>query len=129
MQVVNVYSNEQILAHLDSVLASPNIAGSNVLSEFLRFIVNETLQGRGEDLKEYTIGVNALKRDAGFNPQTDSIVRIHAGRLRRALKEYYYEVGANDLIIISIPKGSYQPVFGPRTAETTSGSFKRAGEV
>ena len=63
------------------------------------------------DLKEYTIGVQALKKEADFNPQIDSIVRIHAGRLRRVLKEYYYEEGKDDPIVISIPKGSYAPNF------------------
>lgn len=84
---------------------------SSVLTQFLNFVVSETLAGRSDSLKEYTIGVQALKKDADFNPQIDSIVRIHAGRLRRALKEYYYELGQNDPIIIDIPKGSYTPVF------------------
>jgi hypothetical protein len=44
----------------------------------------------------------------------DAIVRIHAGRLRRALKEYYYDAGKNDPIVIEIPKGSYIPVFQPK---------------
>lgn len=84
---------------------------SSVLTQFLNFVVSETLAGRSDSLKEYTIGVQALKKDADFNPQIDSIVRIHAGRLRRALKEYYYELGQNDPIIIDIPKGSYTPLF------------------
>jgi len=111
MKMKQEFSKKEILGQLDSVLAAPHIATSHVLAEFLRFIVHETLEGRGEDLKEYTIGVNALKRTSDFNPQIDSIVRIHAGRLRRSLKEYYYEVGVDDEIVISIPKGSYQPVF------------------
>jgi TolB-like protein len=84
---------------------------SSVLTQFLNFVVSETLAGRSDSLKEYTIGVQALKKDADFNPQIDSIVRIHAGRLRRALKEYYYELGQNDPIVIDIPKGSYTPLF------------------
>src|SRR5690606_34173333 len=71
----------------------------------------ETLEGRSQELKEYTIGINVLKRDVDFNPQIDSIVRIHAGRLRRALKEYYYEEGREDALVISIPKGGYVPSF------------------
>jgi TolB-like protein len=114
--MVQEISRKEILVELDNVLSSPQISGSGVLSEFLKFIVHETLEGRGEDLKEYTIGVNALKRDSSFNPQIDSIVRIHAGRLRRSLKEYYYEAGANDEVVITIPKGSYQPVFEQRSA-------------
>jgi len=114
--MVKAISKKEILVELDNVLSSPQISGSTVLSEFLKFIVHETLDGRGDELKEYTIGVNALKRDSSFNPQIDSIVRIHAGRLRRSLKEYYYEAGVEDQIVITIPKGSYQPVFEHRSA-------------
>lgn len=108
-------SHENILEQLTLILSSPRFSGSSVLSEFLDFAVRETLDGRGHALKEYTIGVHALGKDPDFNPQLDSIVRIHAGRLRRALKEYYYEDGMHDPIIISIPKGSYIPVFDIRT--------------
>src|SRR5688572_16303351 len=105
------FTNKEILAQLARLLSSSQLSGSNVLSEFLNFIVREALEGRGDELKEYTIAVHALKKESDFNPQLDSIVRIHAGRLRRALKEYYYEEGANDRITIVIPKGSYVPVF------------------
>ena len=105
------FTNKEILAQLARLLSSSQLSGSNVLSEFLNFIVRETLEGRGGELKEYTIGVHALKKESDFNPQLDSIVRIHAGRLRRALKEYYYEEGSNDRLTIVIPKGSYVPSF------------------
>jgi len=108
------FTNKEILAQLARLLSSSQLSGSNVLSEFLNFIVREALEGRGDELKEYTIGVHALKKEADFNPQLDSIVRIHAGRLRRALKEYYYEEGSNDRITIAIPKGSYVPAFEVR---------------
>ena len=108
------FTNKEILAQLARLLSSSQLSGSNVLSEFLNFIVREALEGRGDELKEYTIGVHALKKEADFNPQLDSIVRIHAGRLRRALKEYYYEEGSNDRITIAIPKGSYVPSFEQR---------------
>jgi TolB-like protein len=105
------FTSKEILTQLARVLASSQLSGSNVLSEFLNFIVRETLNGRGDELKEYTIGVHALKKESDFNPQLDSIVRIHAGRLRRALKEYYYEEGSGDRLMIIIPKGSYVPSF------------------
>jgi TolB-like protein len=113
------FSKKEIIGQLERILASPQISGSGVLSDFLSFVVHEAIDGRGDDLKEYTIGINALRRDVGFNPQIDSIVRIHAGRLRRAVKEYYYEFGSSDPILITIPKGSYQPSFERRSAEPT----------
>jgi TolB-like protein len=104
-------TEEKIREHLARVLKTRAFIDSAVLTNFLTFIVNETLGGRSHELKEYTIGINALKRDTDFNPQIDSIVRIHAGRLRRTLKEYYYENGENEEIEIVVPKGSYVPQF------------------
>jgi TolB-like protein len=109
---------EDVFAQLRRILDSDQISRSAVLTDFLTFVVKETLAGRSEGLKEYTIGVQALRKNADFNPQTDSIVRIHAGRLRRALKEYYYEEGKEDAILISIPKGSYAPNFKLSSEET-----------
>lgn len=117
---MEVVTTDMVSSQLTRILSSSQLSGSNVLSEFLSFIVHETLEGRGHELKEYTIGVNALRKEPDFNPQLDSIVRIHAGRLRRALKEYYYEEGLNDPILIAIPKGSYVPVFEPRSADGNS---------
>lgn len=102
---------DDVLIQLERIVNSSQITHSPVLTDFLTFVVNETLAGRGARLKEYTIGIHALKKDKDFNPQVDSSVRIHAGRLRRALKEFYYEAGKDDAIIISIPKGSYNAVF------------------
>ncbi len=104
-------SKKTIEAELDKILAAPQIAKSRVLSAFLKYIVHETLEGRSDELKEYTIAIDVLKREEDFNPQVDSIVRIHAGRLRRTLKEYYYEEGRENALKISIPKGGYIPAF------------------
>ena len=70
-----------------------------------------TLKKGQQEIKEYSIGINGLSRKSDFNPQLDPSVRIHAGRLRRALHEYYHEIGRNDPIRIEIPKGSYIPLF------------------
>jgi TolB-like protein len=113
-------SESEIKEQLDRILTSPAFKNSRVLSEFLKFIINETLAGRGTEIKEYTIGLQVLDRNKDFNPQLDSIVRIHAGRLRRTLNEYYYEKGINDPIRIEIPKGSYHPIFLPAVSLTDS---------
>ena len=80
-----VVAPDEVSAELERVLASPNFTGANQLAHFLRFVVEETLAGRGQSLKQYTIAVKALGRLTGFDPQTDTIVRVQAGRLRRAL--------------------------------------------
>ena len=84
---------------------------SPVLCQFLHFVVDETLGGNGERIKEYTIGTKVLGRKSDFDPQLDAIVRIHAGRLRRALNEFYSGEGKSDTMRISIPKGGYKPNF------------------
>jgi adenylate cyclase len=99
--------NEQ----LDRILVSDEFKQSTVLCNFLHFIVKETLEGNGPNLKEYTIGLGALGKRKDFNPQIDAIVRIHAGRLRRQLKVYYDTTGKNDPLIIEMVKGSYMPFF------------------
>ena len=96
---------------LNHILSSPGFKGSRVLSGFLEFVTRETLAGRQQELKEYSIGVHVLYKKMDFNPQLDSIVRIHAGRLRRALNEYYQKMGNLDPVRIDIPKGSYVPTF------------------
>jgi len=93
------------------VLSSHRFRGSQVLCLFLQFVVDETLGGRMNEIKEYAIGTRVLGMPADFDPQTDAVVGIHAGRLRRMLHEYYYHEGLNDSIIIGIPQGEYIPAF------------------
>lgn len=110
--------SDLILSQLRKLLESEEIRNSKVLVKFLEYIIIEKMAGRGEGIKEYTIGIKVLGRPSDFNPQLDSVVRIHAGRLRRAIHYYYQEQGKNDELIISIPKGAYVPVFEYRTEKT-----------
>jgi adenylate cyclase len=73
--------------------------------------VTEALAGRGSQLKGYTIALAVYGRNESFDPQVDPIVRVEAGRLRRALEHYYLTDGKNDPIRIEIPKGAYVPTF------------------
>lgn len=101
-------------AALARVLASDEFVSSPRLTEFLRFVVEATLAGRADEIKGYTIAVEALGRPSSFDPQTDPIVRVEATRLRRALERYYASVGPEETLDIVIPKGSYVPQFKPR---------------
>jgi len=122
------YTNEEVLAQLERILSSKICANSNVLCNFLRFIVEETLKGNTDGLKEYTIGVSALGKPPGFNPQIDAIVRIHAGRLRRLLKEYYSGPGLTDPIKIEVVKGTYVPVFRSQLVNNQNGKAVDHGQ-
>ncbi len=103
-----------IRAGLNRVLASSDLRGSPRLATFLRFVVEATLAGRAEQIKGYTIAVEALGRPPSFDPQADPIVRVEATRLRRALQSYYGHEGQDDPLRIHIPKGGYVPVFEMR---------------
>ncbi|MET3355071.1 UNVERIFIED_ORG: tetratricopeptide (TPR) repeat protein [Xanthobacter viscosus] len=104
-----------VRAALDRVLAAPDFTSSPRLAAFLRFVVEATLDGRADEIKGYTIAVEALGRPPSFDPQSDPIVRVEATRLRRALERYYATGGAEDPLVIDIPKGGYVPLFHPRT--------------
>jgi TolB-like protein len=96
---------------LEKISNDPLFAEAGILKKFLRYIVLETFYGRSNCLKEYTIATNVLGKPLDFKPQENGIVRIHAGRLRRALDHYYEGSGINDELVISIPKGKYVPDF------------------
>lgn len=100
-----------IRAELERILSSDGFRAAPQLSSFLSFIVERAVAGRASELKGYTIAVEALGRPADFNPQIDPIVRVEAGRLRRALTQYYTREGQADPVKLSMPVGGYSPVF------------------
>ena len=111
---------------LQRILASPTFLNARRPSQFLRFIVEGTLAGE-DRIKEYLIGVEVFDRPQDYDPKDDPVVRIEAGRLRKKLAEYYAGPGANDTLIIELPKGGYVPVFYERPA--TAEPEKTEGET
>jgi TolB-like protein len=107
-----------VRGHLTKLLSSPRLVNAERLSSLLRFIVEETLNGRGPQLKEARIGLDVLGRSAGsYDPAIDPIVRVQMGRLRAKLRAYYTSEGAGDQLRIEIPVGSYIPIFGIRVTD------------
>ena len=102
---------EAIRDQLERILGSEEFRASDKQRAFLSFVVDETLADRSSQLKGYTIAVSVYGRPDGFDPQVDPIVRVEAGRLRRALDRYYLTAGKNDPVRIKIPKGRYVPKF------------------
>src|SRR3954454_7006644 len=109
-----------IQAALDRVISSREIVNSERKKRFLKFIVQETLAGNADRIKAYTIAVDVFNRDPSFDPVSDPVVRIEAGRLRRCLEHYYLTEGATDRLRITIPKGSYVPQFVMREVAASS---------
>ncbi len=102
---------EEVRAQLDRLVASPDFDAPARARRFLRYIVEETLAGRGDRIKAYSVGTEVFERDPNFDAQSDPVVRIEAGRLRRALEHYYLVPGLSDPVIIDVPKGAYVPHF------------------
>lgn len=124
-------AQSEISSELDRILASKQFAGAGRLSRFFRHVVERTLAGDADQLKEYAVGVEVFDRDDKYDPRLDSIVRVEAGRLRSRLDEYYHGEGAASPIRISLPRGGYVAQFerradGPAAAQVSApGAEKR----
>src|SRR5437764_12650527 len=106
---------EAIRAALQRIVSSPQLESSPSLCRFLRYVVEETLAGRGGQIKEYSLGAEVFARGADFDPRIDPIVRVQARNLRARMAKYYEGPGAAETVIIDLPKRTYVPVFASRT--------------
>jgi len=102
---------QRIRAHLEQVLASTALAGSERLRRLLQFLVESALSGRSIDVKEYTIGIEVFDRRPAYDTRTDSTVRVHIGKLRDRLDHYYLTEGRESAVRIELPRGTYIPEF------------------
>jgi len=98
---------EQCFQQIERLTKSHSLHSSESLCRLLRYLAEHSLDHPGVALKEYQIATEVLGRPVGFDPQSDSTVRVQAGRLRVKLAEYYAHEGVNDPILVEIPKGSY----------------------
>jgi Tetratricopeptide repeat len=112
-----------IREQLDRIVRSDPFVQSQRRRRFLEYIVHESLAGRGERLKGYSVALEVFDRPETFDPVADPIVRIEAGRLRDKLRSYYETDGINDRIRIDLPRGGYQPRI---TVRDTSGGLVAA---
>lgn len=103
-------SHEEVRAQLARILSSREFPSGGRGAAFLKYVTEETLQGRAHRLKAYSVAIEVFNRSADFS-QDDPIVRIEAGRLRRVIERYYLVAGQHDPIRIDIPKGGYVPTF------------------
>jgi tetratricopeptide (TPR) repeat protein len=102
---------EEVRAELERALASAALRDAESLKRFLRYVVEQTLAGKADQLKEYRVGVEVFGRPDSFDPRLDPVVRMAAGRLRKKLEEYYESEGREDSTRIEVPKGGYAARF------------------
>jgi len=106
-------SPEEVRTQLGRVLQSPEFARTTRMKGLLEFIVMRVLEGREDQLTSTIIAAQVFQRET-FNPETDSIVRTEASRLRQRLHEYYSHSGRRERVVIMLGKGDYLPVFRVR---------------
>jgi hypothetical protein len=100
----------RIRAHLEKVISSAPFAHSQRSQAFIRYIVEESLEGRGEQIKERNIGVDVFGKAEDFDPQEESLVRVCAGEVRKRLA-HAYQSDFHDGVRIELPLGTYTPRF------------------
>jgi len=105
---------DAILAQLDLLVAHPLFSQSKRYPALLRFVVEQTLEGNADQVKERLIGMEVFNRPPGYDANADPVVRITAGETRKRLAQYYYDPSHSDEIRIELPTGSYVPVFQRR---------------
>jgi hypothetical protein len=102
---------DAVLAELRSILLSVHFRNSKRYPALLQYVVEHTLAGKAELLKERTIGVEVFDRPATYDTSADTVVRFTAGEVRKRLAAYYHDVGQTSGLRISLPPGSYVPEF------------------
>lgn len=106
--------------HLNAILNSAAFAPSKRCQQFLRYVVLESLAGRGDSLKERNIAYEVFGKGINFEPGEDSSVRVKAREVRKRLADYYQSAPADNMRI-EIPLGGYLPLISS-SSEADSGS-------
>ncbi len=110
--------HDEAQVQLQRLLSSPAFRNSQRYPALLRFVVEQTLAGSGDQLKERTIGIAVFHRAPDYDTNTDPVVRVTAGEVRKRLVQYYYE--HPDELRIELPSGSYVPLFSPSSGLTVA---------
>src|SRR5262250_3924751 len=98
------------------IVSSKAFKTSEVHRNLLTYLSEKSLSGEAQNLKEYTVGLDVFAKPASYDPRQESVVRMHVARLRQKLAEYYRTEGADDPIIVDLPKGGFKVVFESRPA-------------
>jgi hypothetical protein len=102
---------DEILSQLELLLVHPLFSQSKRYPALLRFVVEQTLAGNADQVKERLIGMEVFDRPPGYDANADPVVRVTAGEIRKRLAQYYYDPTHSDEIRVELPTGSYVPVF------------------
>jgi hypothetical protein len=98
------------------IVASKAFKTSEVHRNLLNYLADKSLSGESQNLKEYTVGLDVFGKPPTYDPRQESVVRMHVGRLRQKLTEYYRTEGQDDPVIVDLPKGGFSLTFAARPA-------------
>jgi TolB-like protein len=118
--MLSAQSAGAVRAELEKVLASAGFARNQRIRDLLRFVIEQELEGKADQLKESVIGVEVFGRPPDYDVRQDSVVRTEAAKVRARLAQYYTAEGAADPVVIAIPKGGYAPVIEVVEPQTQS---------
>ncbi len=117
---------------LERILASPGFRSSRKYPAFLRYVVEHTLNGQSDHLKERTLGVEVFGRPLEYDTADDPVVRIVAAEVRKRIGQYYHELAAPGELFLDLPSGTYVPRFSlpePRTDAPPAGERSVPGAL
>jgi hypothetical protein len=122
-------SNEAIFSALDRVVASETFSRSDRARKLLDYLVRTESAGQADRLKGFAIAMDVFGKDADFDPATDAVVRVQAGRLRDLLDQYYAGEGSGERLRIAIVRGTYVPTYVAASVPETAGATHTGGAV
>jgi hypothetical protein len=96
------------------IIQSKTFRTSEVHRNLLQYLAEKSLSGTADSLKEYTVGLDVFAKPESYDPRQESVVRMHVGRLRQKLAEYYRSEGVDDPIFVDVPKGGFKVTFETR---------------
>ena len=104
-------SRSERLQQLERIVSSSHFRNSKRYPSFLRYVVERTVEEDSEVLKERNLGVEVFGRPSDYDTNSDPIVRVTAGEVRKRLAQYYQTPGHEHELRIELPLGSYVPTF------------------
>jgi hypothetical protein len=109
-----VLAPEANQTQVQRIIQSKALRTSEVHRNLLQYLAERSLSGTADSLKEYTVGLDVFAKPESYDPRQESVVRMHVGRLRQKLAEYYRSEGVDDPILVDVPKGGFKVTFETR---------------
>ena len=114
LMLIDLEANQ---TQIQRILQSKVFRTSEIQRNLLNYLAEKSLSGTADSLKEYTVGLEVFAKPSSYDPRQESVVRMHVGRLRQKLAEYYRTDGADDPVIVDLPKGGFKVLFEARKIE------------